>query len=351
MKSTLIISILCECFSFDEIESVAKNKLRQKLTSWEKEFYSFILEWFNKNDYVEIRTSGSTGNPKIIRLPKCVMKKSAERTIEYFSLQSEDSLLLSLSCSYIAGKMMVVRAFTGKIKLTVVDPATDFCFLNDNKYDFGAVVPLQLSKLLQTENGKQKAENIRHLLVGGSTVPVALEEKIRQLKNNVVSTYGMTETASHIAIRKLSGKDASDSYHCLPGISIQKKSNGCLDIFAEEQGKWLSTTDMVKIMSLKEFKILGRADHVIISGGLKFHPEQLEKKLGSFIRQPVMISSESDDKLGQKLVLIVEGIESEPLKQEIQQSIKQCFGRYERPKKIFFIKQLPRNANGKIIRK
>jgi len=329
MNQPCHISIFNEVFTHDEIARVAERKLQQTLSDWEHEFYLFVQEWFNGNDFVEVKTSGSTGQPKPIRLPKQVMQKSAERTIQYFNLKENDRLLLSLSCRYIAGKMMVVRAFAGKMNLSVVDPATDFSFLDQEKFDFGAMVPLQIGNVLEAKEGKANIENIRHLLVGGSAVSAQLENKISALGNDVVSTYGMTETASHIAVRKLSGNNRSENYHCLPGISIRKNEDDCLEIFAEGQDGWLTTTDLVEIIS----------------------SEQIEKKLGDFISQPFMVSSEPDEKLGQKLVLVIEGKPSNELETKIQQKAEFFLTPYERPRKIIFTDQLPRNENGKIVRK
>lgn len=344
------ISILNEVVAQSEILEVAKIKLQQKLTDWQYAFYSFITEWFNDLPYIEVKTSGSTGEPKTIQLPKLVMQKSAERTIQYFGLVETDRLFLSLSCNYIAGKMMVVRALTGNMNLIVVDPSSDFSFLENEKYDFGALVPMQAGKILETENGTMKLENIRHLLIGGSGVPPQLEEKIGQLKSNIVSTYGMTETASHIAIRGISATNYAENYHCLSGISIRKNKDECLEILAEEQAEWLSTTDLVEIISANEFRIIGRADHAIISGGLKFHPELLEAKLGREIKYPIMITAEPDKKLGQKLVLQVECIYSAEFETELLKKIESILTNYERPRKIEFVDRLPRNENGKIVR-
>lgn len=350
-QTTGHISILNEVFSQSEISDTAKIKLQQKLSDWEFAFYSFIIEWFSELPFIEVNTSGSTGEPKTIQLSKTVMRKSAERTIQYFGLIKTDRLLLSLSCNYIAGKMMVVRALTAYANLVVVDPSTDFRFLENEKHDFGALVPLQASKILETENGANKLENIRHLLIGGSGVPHQLEQKLRKLKSTIVSTYGMTETASHIAIRGISATNYSENYHCLEGISIRKNQDECLEIFAEEQADWLSTTDLVEIISDSEFKIIGRADYAIISGGLKIHPEKLESKLAKALTQPIMITSEPDEKLGQRLILKVEGEYSAEIESEIQQKIESALTNYERPRKIIFVDRLPRNENGKILRK
>jgi len=201
-------------------ETIAGQLINPALPEWEKELYLFLDEWFSDSDFVMAQTSGSTGEPKSIELPKSVMQKSAERTIEYFGLQKGDRLLLSLPCRYIAGKMMAVRAIVGQMNLITVDPATDFEFLEKDRFDFGAMVPIQVFKLLEQPSGAEKLQNIRNLLIGGSAISGELEARISQLSSRIVITYGMTETASHIAIRELSGTLKSDLYRCLPGISV-----------------------------------------------------------------------------------------------------------------------------------
>lgn len=244
---------------------------------------------------------------------------------------------------------MVVRALEGEMNLMVVDPSSDFDFLENEKFHFGAMVPLQVQNILQSENGKSKLANIENLLIGGSSIPFSLEKEIESFDSNIVSTYGMTETATHIAVRHLSGEMKADFYKTLPGISIRKNEKDCLEIFPEEQQNWLQTTDMVELISDNEFKILGRSDYVIISGGIKFNPEQIEKKLAPFINFPFIISSKPDEKLGQKLVLIVETEESDSLTNEILETCKKSLDKFEQPREIIFGK-LPRTDNGKVIR-
>ncbi|MDP2890891.1 MAG: AMP-binding protein, partial [Bacteroidota bacterium] len=152
---------------------------------WEKELFQFPNEWFSDSDFVSAQTSGSTGEPKQIELPKSVMIKSAERTIEYFELKKGDRLLLSLPCQYIAGKMMVVRAIVGQMNLVTVDPSSDFEILMNETFDFGAMVPNQAFKILGNPSGKKKLENIRNLLIGGSSIPATLETQISGLKSRV----------------------------------------------------------------------------------------------------------------------------------------------------------------------
>ena len=315
---------------------------------WEKELFLFLNEWFSESDFVQAHTSGSTGEPKPIELPKSVMIKSAERTIEYFGLKKGDRLLLSLPCQYIAGKMMVVRAIVGQMNLETVDPSDDFEILMNETFEFGAMVPNQVFKILESPSGKKKLENIRNLLIGGSSIPATLETEISRLRSRVVSTYGMTETASHIAIRELSGEKRSDIYNCLPGISVTTNENECLQIHVPEYYEPIQTNDIAEILSPTSFRILGRADDAIISGGIKYFPETIEKKLETVILGRMVISSLPDEKLGEKLVLVIEGKQTDI--EPINQTLKKFLTPFERPKAILFLAKFPETSTGKIKR-
>ncbi len=331
------------------LDVIAERLRNSALLDWEKELYLFLNEWFSDLDFVLAQTSGSTGEPKPIELPKSVMLKSAERTIEYFGLKKDDRLLLSLPCRYIAGKMMAVRAIVGQMNLIAVDPATDFDFLEQEKFDFGAMVPNQVFKLMEQTSGIEKLQNIRNLLIGGSGISSALEAQISSLYSRVVITYGMTETASHIAIRELSGNRESDFYQCLPGISVSLSENDCLQIHLPEFSESLQTNDLAELQSNTSFRILGRSDSVIISGGIKYSPEALEKKLETVINKRFIISSVPDEKLGEKLALVIEGKPTETT--ILEQKIDVLLTTFERPKVIYFLEHFPTTVSGKIRRK
>ncbi|MBL7967658.1 MAG: AMP-binding protein [Prolixibacteraceae bacterium] len=333
----------------NQVKSVLERKQTDHtISGWETELFQFLDKWFSESEFISAQTSGSTGEPKPILLPKSVMIKSAERTIQYFGLQSGNRLLLSLPCRYIAGKMMVVRSIVGQMNLITVDPSTDFEFLQNDWFDFGAMVPNQVFKLLEQPSGKEMLQNIRNLLVGGSSISTALESQISQLSNRIVSTYGMTETASHIAIRELTGNRKSDYYQCLPGISVSLSENDGLQIHLPEFGEPLQTNDLAELQSSTSFRILGRIDSVIISGGIKYSPELIEKKLEGIISSRFVISSVPDQKLGEKLVLVIEGQSFET--DYIQEQIGQILPPFERPKQVLFLSQFPETTSGKIKR-
>ena len=330
-------------------EVIAEQLDNRVLSEWQKELYLFLNEWFSDSDFVLAQTSGSTGEPKPIELPKSVMQKSAERTIEYFGLQKNDRLLLSLPCRYIAGKMMVVRAIVDQMNLITVDPATDFEFLEHENFDFGAMVPNQVFKILEQPSGIEKLQNIRNLLIGGSGISSPLGTQISSFSSRVVITYGMTETASHIAIRELSGNRKSDFYQCLPGISVSLSETDCLQIHHPEFAETIQTNDLAELQSNTSFRILGRADSAIISGGIKYSPEALEKKLEQVINERFAISSVPDEKLGEKLALVIEGKQQDTA--TLEQKIDALLTAFERPKVICFLEHFPTTISGKIMRK
>lgn len=318
------------------------------LPDWESELYAFLQEWFSPSPTIKAQTSGSTGEPSIVDLPRQVMISSALRTIEYFSLKEGDRTLLNLPCRFIAGKMMVVRAITGKMDLVTTDPSLESDLLTNYTFDLGAMVPHQVIKLLESDSGIRKIENIRNLLIGGSSIQATLEAQVARLKNRVVSTYGMTETASHIAIRTLSGPGRSEVYECLPGITVSMGKNDCLQVHVPGQGT-LQTKDMAELISNTAFRILGRADDVIISGGIKYWPEAIEKKLAGVISERYVISSVPDDRLGEKLVLVMETKTADT--EMIQRKLTEALLPFERPRRICLLEKFPETENGKLKRK
>jgi O-succinylbenzoic acid--CoA ligase len=323
-------------------------KLETQLPEWEKKLFLFLNEWFSDSDFVLAQTSGSTGKPKPIELPKSIMIRSAERTIEYFGLKPENRILLSLPCRYIAGKMMVVRAIVGQMNLIPVDPSTDFDFLQNEAFDFGAMVPNQVVKLLGHDSGMEKLQNISNLLIGGSGISEKLEAQVASCPNRIVLTYGMTETASHIAVRELSGTRKSEYFRCLPGTVVSLNEYHCLKIHHPEFKEPLQTNDLAELQSDTSFSIFGRFDSMIISGGIKYSPETIEKKLEPLINSRFIISSLPDEKLGQKLVLV---IEAKPFNTEnLRKLIKKLLPKFEQPKSIVFLPSFPETDSGKVKR-
>jgi len=319
----------------------------------EAELISFLNEWYSNENFIEVKTSGSTGTPKTIRLQKEIVAESARRTLQFFELNKHDRILHCLPLQYIAGKLMVVRALLGELDLYLTEPSTDFAFLKKEKFRFAAMVPNQVTKILKAETAQGGLlGNVEKLLIGGSLIPASLEKTLQKVSTACWSGYGMTETATHIALRKINGTGANGWYHCLENIHVSLSAKGCLQIYLPGlENQPIQTTDLAQLKNEKTFRILGRIDNVIISGGIKFSPEQLEKKLEPFISKPFLISSLPHESLGQHLVLVVEGKENKVTTEKLKEICRQKLDKYEQPKQILFKNRLPRLPNGKFNRR
>jgi O-succinylbenzoic acid--CoA ligase len=311
------------------------------------EIQQFLKSWFSNDDFITLKTSGSTGVPKEIRLQKGQMINSAKATGKFFDLKENTTALLCLPVAYIAGKMMLVRALTLGWHLDVIT-SNSFPLRGINKrYDFTAMVPLQL------ENSLGSINLIKTLIVGGGVVSNQLINKLETIFTQVFATYGMTETITHIAVKKLNNfkNDAYNIfqnfyYEVLPNIEIYKDQRNCLVIGAPEvSNDFVFTNDIVNLISNTQFEWLGRFDHVINSGGIKLHPERIEEKLSNIITGRFFVAGISDDKLGEKLVLLVEG------KHQTLQIKDANLSKFETPKEIYFVEMFIETETKKIQRK
>jgi len=323
---------------------------KEELINFSKEISAevanFLMNWFDTTSFVEVKTSGSTGSPKIIQLQKKQMVNSAKATGEYFNLPENTTALLCMSPNYIAGKMMLVRALTLGWHLDVVEPTSNPLKNSDKNYDFSAMVPMQL------HNSLSDIHKIKKLIVGGGTVSNELLLKIQEVKTEIFATYGMTETITHIAVKKLNfiASNAKQSnYIILPNVKISLDDRGCLVIDAPKiSEEKVITNDLVELILEKEFKWLGRIDNVINSGGIKLIPEQIELKLAEILKNRFFVAGISDIVLGEKLILICEGFKTDCLLKEIQHL--KTLSAYEIPKEIYFLENFMETETNKIDR-
>ena len=305
---------------------------------FEKPVGHFLLNWFDDRPYVEMKTSGTTGKPKLIKLDKQAMVNSALATGDYFDLSPGDRIMHCLPVNYVAGKMMLVRAFILGLDTDFVAP-TSHPFLpnNDQSYDFIAMVPLQ------AQNSLKQLLNVKKLIVGGVGISKTLENKLAKLPTVVYETYGMTETITHIAAKKIGEK----AFTVLPKVTISYDENNCLVIHAPHiSPKIIVTNDLVEVINENQFIFLGRRDNIVNSGGIKLIPEKIEEKLSTKISSRFFVGGIPDHTLGEKLVLVIEGDKSENLNLDFE-----ALDKYEKPKEILFISKFVETASGKIMRK
>lgn len=308
-------------------------------------FEDFFEEWKSEVPYIEARTSGSTGEPKIIRLSKDFVKESALRTNRFFSVSSRSRLHSCVSADFIGGKMMAVRSELAGCRFSHETPSNrplgSFCAAD--RLDLVAVVPSQLIHIL---DNIREMPSIGAMIIGGSAIDVRLRARVEKSGLNAYETYGMTETSSHIALRKVREKE--DWFETLDGIKVESDSRGCL-VIRFSSGEEIVTNDLAELAGERMFKITGRWDHVIITGGKKVNPYDVERKISMLVNAPYMITSRADLKWGRMVVLLIEGSE-ESEKLELLSDLKSVLDPWEVPKIIEWVRHLPRTANGKLKR-
>lgn len=310
----------------------------------------FFIDWFDDTPLIKVHTSGSTGAPKAMMVKKQYMVNSALATGKYFELPSGTTALLCLPATYIAGKLMLVRALVLGWKLDSVKPQKDPLKNKTKTYDFCAVTPYQLEQSLD------KLHLVKKIMVGGGAVSKSLFERLQRHDTKVYETYAMTETLTHIAARLINAKPQPKNkppFTLLDNVSISQDKRNCLVIKAPKvSDQTIITNDLVAIESPKTFRLKGRYDNIINSGGIKLIPEEIEQKLEALINARFFVTGLADDSLGEKLVLFIEDNFDQKNLNALQSAIKQLetLHRYERPKELFFVKPFIETHTGKINR-
>ncbi len=310
-----------------------------------KELYGFLVQWFADDDFLDVFTSGSTGIPKVMKVSKDRMTQSAKLTCEYLRLKEGDTALLCLPLRYIAGKMMVVRALVLGLDLVIVTPSSNpLKNLPFKSIDFAAMVPMQVYSSLQTPSEKARLKSIQNLLIGGGAIDAAIEKELNSFPGAIYSTYGMTETLSHIALRRVNGVNASSHYYPFSSIRLSLTSENTLVIDAPLICEFvLETNDVVQLYDDGSFIVLGRKDNIINSGGIKMQIEEIENLLSPYIHSPYAITYINDSRLGQAVTLLIE--ENEDIEKFIH-----ILPNYKRPKYVMKEVQIPKTETGKIDR-
>ena len=309
----------------------------------------FLAEWNNDSDYVHVQTSGSTGAPKPMLVEKRRMLNSARITCDFLGLREGDTALLCMSLDYIAGKMMVVRSLERRLQLITVAPSGHpLADLSPqlSVLSFAAMVPMQVYNALQVPAECERLKQIRHLIIGGGAIDDALAAALKSFPHHVWSTYGMTETLSHIALRKLNGPEASDYYTPFPSVKVSLNDESCLVINAPEVCSERLVTNDIAELSEGRFRILGRKDNVICSGGIKIQTEQVERQLRPYLSQPFLITKRPDEKFGEVVVLLTEG----PV-DEARAVCERILPKYYQPKAYLHVDKIPLTETGKPARK
>ena len=309
------------------------------------DLYLFLEKWFDASPVITVHTSGSTGTPKELVVRKDRMMQSARLTCEFLNLQAGDTALLCMNLRYIGAMMVVVRSLVAGLNL-IVRPASGHPLSDiEEPLRFAAMVPLQVYNTLRVPEEKERLEQTDILIIGGGAVDDSLEAEISALPTAVYSTYGMTETLSHIALRRLNGETASKHYYPFPSVELSLSAESTLVIKAPLIcGEVLQTNDIACFYPDGSFTIAGRKDNVINSGGIKIQAEEMEKRLRPFIPVPFVVTSVPDPRLGQALTLLIAG---QVDVRELESKLQTVLDAYHRPRHIFMTESIPQTENGK----
>ena len=271
--------------SLTQLHEWIKEKTSDEYLAKIKQVYE---NWFSDRAYFEVETSGSTGVPKIIQLSKEKMYYSALKSLQYFDLKEGKKILLALPADKIGGLMLIIRAIIGNLDLLHIQPRLDpLKNWNAQEIDFCSLTPSQLFAIKEDKQSLAKLRKIQRILLGGSAINQSLLSFILNESNEFYHSYGMTETISHIAIRKLNGSNRSDHFNALDGVSFRTNDENQLIICAEQLlDQDLVTNDIVTIIDENTILWRGRKDNVINSGGIKLIVEELEDQIKAFLNMP-----------------------------------------------------------------
>lgn len=320
----------------NDLITVAYNYVKEG-AAWEVEIGNFLLDWLDNNESITMFTSGSTGNPKAIQISKKAMWESAERTVAFFDLDHYSRILCCLPLRYIAGKMMIVRALYCGADVHIIQSVKNPLQQVDGDFHFAAFTPMM------AEASAEDLHRVKKVLIGGAPINSKLRDVLKSIDTQIFESYGMTETASHVAIKRHFTYD-EECFEALDGIYFSQSEDETLVIHGlADYPNGLKTNDLVRFVSETKFEWLGRIDEVVNSGGIKLNIQTLQKKIAPFVSEDFFLTKEPDDQLGERLVMVVKS-ENAPNFQDISKGLEP----YEKPKNIYTTDRFVQTFSGKI---
>jgi O-succinylbenzoic acid--CoA ligase len=343
------LTIQNQHYSFKDLLAYSSDQIvSAQIHPWEKEIFRFIINWLSDSDYLVQFSSGTTGKYKEIRLPKISMMDSAMNTCRFFGLTKEQTTLLCMPVDFIAGKMMVIRSMVGGLNLLVTEPKSVPDLSGHPSIDFCSMVPLQIMNLLACH---KDLDLIKKLIIGGAEITTELETLIQDISTEVYATYGMAETCSHVALKKLNGPFRQYAYHAMQGVALSSDDRGCLIIDADYLPDRIVTNDLVEFTGSGSFNWLGRYDNLINSGGIKIVPEEVEAMILSKMMLECAVIGLPDTILGHRLVFVFEKDHAPDSFSSLKADFEDHLPRHWRPKDIVCMEKLPRNKAWKVDRR
>jgi O-succinylbenzoic acid--CoA ligase len=344
----ILLTINNQCLSAEELITAADLKTGDENTPhWERAVYAFIRQWLDKSLEIVQYSSGTTGKSKKIVLQKQSMIRSAENTCRFFNLVKGETAVLCLPIEFIAGKMMVVRCITGGLNLQLVEPRSRPEINGIPAVSFCAMVPLQVMNIISAGGMFPPVQN---LIIGGAEISRELESRLKDIPVQIFATYGMAETCSHIAVRRINGPDPDAYYQAFPGIELATDERNCLVIKAGYLPETIVTNDEVLLEGNGRFRWIGRYDNLINSGGIKIVPEEVESAMADTTGLECALIGLPDTKLGKRLIFVAEKNKYHNEESKIRSELQKLLPPAVLPKEIMWVDKFPRNRSFKLDR-
>ena len=332
-----------DVISFDDLKAKSRNQITN-------EALLLAHDWLVGNNSFVFHTSGSTGTPKEIIISRKQINDSIARTTKAMGLTAYDHFLCCLSVKSIAGAIMIFRALELGADITIITPQSDPLshIQLDHSYTSVSLVPMQLFGIENKREHQQKLNRFKTVLVGGASIHSTLWDALKDCKTNIFETYGMTETVSHVALKKVGNENA---FALLNGIEAKLDGRGCLNICADvTNNHWLATNDCAEFISPRSFVVTGRIDNVINTGGIKVQAEKVEAALASHLPNTnYYVFGVPHSKLGEQVTLVIEGKQNITL-DGLKSKTQDILTPYEFPKQLIFVDVFKRTESGKLDR-
>ncbi len=315
---------------------------------------NFISNWISGRKTFQTSTSGSTGKPKPITLDRKLMEISALNTINSLGIPSKGNAFLCIPPKFIGGMMLISRALINEMNLYAYRPTGNPLNqeIPDISFHLASMVPMQLYEVLHNKLCKPKLNQFETLLLGGGAISWDVGKSLEKVTTNVYQTYGMTETISHVAVKKLNHGPTSHYVAIGDNNFSTDSSNRLIIQGAVTKQKPLLTNDVVELIDETKFRWVGRYDNIINSGGIKIHPEELESSIveifkNAQIQNAFFVAGIEDSKFGSKLILLIEGKTDT---EELKNLLKKHLPKYNIPKEIIQLDSFAYTETGKVNR-
>lgn len=317
-----------------------------------------------------LRTSGTSGAAKAAVLSRRAFEAAARASAANLPWKPGDRWLLALPFAHVGGLSVLLRCVQARATVVLATPGSDHIeSIRRHRVTLASFVPTQLARLLADPTRRTPPESLRAVLLGGAAASPRLLSDAADAGWPVLTTYGLTEAASQVTTQHPGTVNRGElgSGAPLPGYRVRIAGDGVIEIRtpsllsgylaggelrppALTADGWLRTGDLGRLDGRGHLHVLGRADDVIVTGGEKVLPGDVEAAL---LEQPEIkaacVFGVDDPEWGQAVcAAIVPSGDPDQARRAIERA---ALSRYARPKRVVVVERLATNAVGKVDRR